>query len=229
MRLTHGLLEYVVCAADDITDRRRAEKESQEQGMLLQKLLDNSVDLISITDLEGNFQFVSKPHELLGYGSGSLIGKNATDFVHPHDAVSIDRALDQLRTLDVQQNGEYRYRRKGGEHLWFETRGTLLNDADGNAQQILFNTRDITERKQVEEALRKSDETARRYLNMAAEIIVSLDTDGMVMLLNKSGQELLGWETGELLGKNWCDTIIPTDELQEVKDAFSAACCAHPV
>lgn len=79
----------------------------------------------------------------------------------------------------------------------------------------------MRETKEKEDALEKSKETAEKYLNVAAEIILSLDTSGNIVLLNDSGHRLLEWEAGELIGKNWFDTCLQKENLQEVKNVFS--------
>ena len=71
-----------------------------------------------------------------------------------------------------------------------------------------------------ERDLRKSKETAERYLNVAAEIIISLDTDGKITLLNDSGHRLLGYKNGELIGKNWFTTCIPEKVRKEIREVF---------
>ncbi|MFO8235998.1 MAG: PAS domain S-box protein [Bacteroidales bacterium] len=71
------------------------------------------------------------------------------------------------------------------------------------------------------EQAEESKETAERYLNIAAEIILSLDLDGNISLLNDSGHRLLGYEKGELIGKNWFTTCIPEDSRNSVRQIFN--------
>ena len=73
---------------------------------------------------------------------------------------------------------------------------------------------------QIAEFLRQSKETAENYLNVAAEIIISLDTGGNIALLNESGHRLLGYEPGELIGKNWFSTCIPEKNRDEILDVY---------
>jgi PAS domain S-box-containing protein len=71
-----------------------------------------------------------------------------------------------------------------------------------------------------EKELIKSREKAESYLNVAAEIILSLDKKGNITQLNESGHQLLGYENGELLGENWFDTCLPDKVAKEVKKEF---------
>ncbi|MCF8309685.1 MAG: PAS domain S-box protein, partial [Bacteroidales bacterium] len=70
------------------------------------------------------------------------------------------------------------------------------------------------------EKAEESKETAERYLNIAAEIILSLDLEGNITLLNDSGHRLLGYEKGELIGKNWFTTCLPEESRNSVRQIF---------
>ena len=73
--------------------------------------------------------------------------------------------------------------------------------------QVIY--RDISERKRAEEALIKEKETARKYLDIAGVIIVAINRVGEVILINKKGCEVLGYDEKYILGKNWFDHFIP--------------------
>ena len=66
--------------------------------------------------------------------------------------------------------------------------------------------------------LLKSNETLKKYLDVAAEIVVLLDKDGKITLLNESGHRILGYNPGELIGKNWFETCLPEEEGANVKE-----------
>lgn len=71
-----------------------------------------------------------------------------------------------------------------------------------------------------ENELRSSKETAERYLNIASEIILSLDTNGNIILMNESGHKLLGYEAGQLIGQNWFDTCVPQKHREAIRNIF---------
>ena len=151
--------ELLLAFADitgEVIRRKRAEEELKEKKELLQKVFNNNIDLIVLTDLEGNCKLLAGDTEKLGYDTNTIIGKNVMDFVHPEDAAAVKNELNDAVQLDDKRRIEYRYRRIDGEYLWFETTGTILLDKNGNPDQILFNTRDITERKRAEENLREA-------------------------------------------------------------------------
>jgi len=157
---------------EDITDRKEAEITLSEKTEFLRNITDNMLDLIALTDLEGNFTFVGASHSILGYNLQSLIGKNVLDFVHPDDLPQIQTALyDALRRMDNYRSVEYRYRRADGGYVWLETAGKILTDPAGKPKELLFSSRDITRRKADETALKISE---ARYKHLFDNSAISL-------------------------------------------------------
>ncbi|MFX1456075.1 MAG: PAS domain-containing protein [Promethearchaeota archaeon] len=68
----------------------------------------------------------------------------------------------------------------------------------------------------------KSKEKLKNYLDLAGVILVAINREGTITLLNKKGYELLEYEEGELLGKNWFDNCIPEENREELKNVFKA-------
>ncbi len=68
---------------------------------------------------------------------------------------------------------------------------------------------DIPARRQAEEVLRAERNRAQQYLDVAGIVMVALDTAGNITLLNRKGYEILGYEEGELHGKNWFQACVP--------------------
>jgi len=75
-------------------------------------------------------------------------------------------------------------------------------------------------RREVESELRRERDRAQKYLNVVAAIIVVLDREGMVILINKKGCEILGYDEPEILGKSWLDCFIPEGSRVDVRIAF---------
>ncbi len=79
---------------------------------------------------------------------------------------------------------------------------------------------DTTQRDEKEKNLKYQMERALKYLDIAGTILVALNKEGMITLLNKKGHELLGYEDGELLGKNWFETCLPKSLSHRVQNVF---------
>jgi PAS domain S-box-containing protein len=96
----------------------------------------------------------------------------------------------------------------------FEERTTELARANKALQ------REVQERIQVEEALRKERDRAQQYLDVAGVVFLAIDTDGRVTLINKKGCEVLGYPEEEIIGKDWFENFIPTRLIEEVRSVY---------
>ena len=154
-----GQVAYYQGFTTDISHRKHADDALREKTQRLNSITENMFDMVSITDLKGNFKYLGPSHAILGYDLDDLIGRNIMDFVHPDDYQdTADAFADFLACEEDGRKAEYRYRRIDGEYLWFETVGKFLLDHAGKPKEILFSTRDFTARKHTEEKLRRSEQ-----------------------------------------------------------------------
>lgn len=135
--------------AEDITEQKRYQQQLSEQNAFLDAVLDNMLDLVAVTDMEGVFLYAGRSHERLGYTASSLIGHNVMDFVHPDDRDHVMSEFSVFLQDKNERSVEYRYRCADGSYTWLETRGRLLREETGAPSRILFNTRDVSERRQM--------------------------------------------------------------------------------
>lgn len=101
--------------------------------------------------------YVSPSHRQLGYEPASLLGLHVWQFIHDDDKVRVLRTLDEAMRTPEPQREEFRYRRADGTYAWIETVGQALRDERGDATGMIFCTRDITSRKEIESQLAQSD------------------------------------------------------------------------
>ena len=129
------------------------EEALREHKDVLQILTDNMADLVSMCNENAVFTYVSPTYEsALGYGPDELIGRQITNLAHPDDiTMLIEVIAERYATLNPAPVAiEYRMIHKNGTILWFETKGKILFDDEGNNIGAVFSTRDINERKQIE-------------------------------------------------------------------------------
>ena len=140
---------------------------------------------------------------------------------HSEDMAELKRLVELTISEGTPYEIEIRAIRPDGETRICLATGFPERDENGKTTSLFGSLQDITEHKQAEKALLESKQTAESYLNIAAEIIVSLDYHGNITLLNESGYRLLGYCTEELTGKNWFDTCVPEESRVEVRGYFN--------
>jgi len=144
----------------------------------------HSTDLVSRHTPEGIYLYASPAcRTLLGYEADELIGHSAYEFFHPEDLGEISQSHFNNLTLPKLATISYRIRRQSGDYIWIESTTTPIHDPQtGLVEEILAVSRDISEQKQVEAALRESE---RQFQKLAANVPgmiyqFLLQTDGSV-------------------------------------------------
>lgn len=87
--------------------------------------------------------------------------------------------------------------------------------------------KEILKRESVEELLRREKERFHNYIDVVGIVILVLDTDGCVSLINQKGAQLLGYDKGAIIGKDWFSNFIPEDEHDNIRDVFSNILKGH--
>jgi PAS domain S-box-containing protein len=152
----------------DITERRRAEEAIRESEARYRSLFDNANDSILTFTLEGVVTSVNRAYErLTGWTRDELIGLNWDVLIAPVDRERMaDRTRRALAGEKLPSQFEVRTLCKDGRVVPLEGRTRMQRDLDERPTGFQGIYRDITERKQAEEALRESEE---RYRTMFAE------------------------------------------------------------
>jgi PAS domain S-box-containing protein len=157
----------------DITERKRAEEAVQRSEEHFRALTENALDIVAIVSSDGAVRYVSPSAErALGYTQRDVIGTNGFGFVHPDDLPGLMATFaEALQKPGVAlYQSEYRIRHKDGSWRIFESVGKNLLDNPA-VEGIVINARDITTRKQAEEALRQAyRELERRVEERTAEL-----------------------------------------------------------
>jgi len=140
--------------------------------------------------------------------------------VHPDDRDRVREGIDAAIAQGADSAFTYRVVLPGGEVRHVAAVSQTSLDERGRTQRRLGSVQDITERVRAEEALRAARDRARRVLEVAAVMIVGLDSEGRVMLINRQGCEILGYDGLELQGKDWFDVCVPARQRDSVRRDF---------
>ncbi|MEE9302460.1 MAG: PAS domain S-box protein, partial [Thiotrichaceae bacterium] len=168
----NGKPMHILSTQLDITESKHAEKELRENKEKLQRIFECINDGIVITDFNGVLiDLNEKELQLGGFGSKSdLLGKSALEIIAPHDR---ERALSRMQEL-VQPGHfgleEITMVRADGSRYLTEMSTNMLKDAAGNPVGFVYVIRDITERRQMEEMLRESEERFRQLAENIQEV-----------------------------------------------------------
>ncbi|MBI3795913.1 MAG: PAS domain S-box protein, partial [Deltaproteobacteria bacterium] len=219
IRLTVSLIEgargepqFAVGMVEDITARKQAEEVLRHREEYFRALIENASDIMSILNADGTVQYQGPSGErVLGYTMEELAGQNAFAFVHPEDLEQLLQTFVQgIEIPDHIVTMEFRFRHKDGSWRYLEGIGKNLL-ANPAVAGIVVNSRDVTERKRAEQALRESEERFRLLSASSPVGIFSNDVAGACLYTNSRWQEIAGMTAEESLGNGWLIAIAPED------------------
>jgi PAS domain S-box-containing protein len=211
-RLLPFLDGQVVMVVRDITEQKEAERALQRSEQHFRRLIENSSDVATILDRNGNNVYQSPSlSRVFGYTPEDMLGTPAFDRIHPDDAAAARRALGAMLTSPgTVHSAEFRYRHKDGSWRVVEAMGrTLLPDSPDEG--VVINARDITERKEAEEALRRSEERFRALIENASDLITILEPDGTLRYQSPAVTPLFGYTPEEMAGHSAFEWMHPDD------------------
>ncbi|MFQ6087991.1 MAG: PAS domain S-box protein [Candidatus Methanofastidiosia archaeon] len=189
-------------------------RESEE---MYRTLVKTSPDAVTVTDLKGNITFVSnRTLEVHGFEKAEeLIGKSAFELIAPENHEEAMINLKKTLKEGFLRNLEYTLLRKDGTSFIGELNTALIKDAYGKPKAFIATTRDVTERKRTEEALREEKRRYRALFERTNDAVFIINLEGIHLEVNQQAADMLGYKIDEIVGRSFKDFISP----DEYKDA----------
>ncbi|HTG92503.1 MAG TPA: sigma 54-interacting transcriptional regulator [Pyrinomonadaceae bacterium] len=188
-----------------------AEKRTQTEETLRtteerwRSVFENSAIGVALADLTGRLRAVNPTYQrMLGYTEEEFQRLSFLDFTHEDyvercEALAAELVAGKLEQFQIEKQ----YRHKDGRAIWVRDNISLVPGTETLPRLIMALSEDITERKQAEEALQKSEERVRLILDSSAEGIFGCDPHGTCLFCNQAAVKLLGYdESIQLLGQN---------------------------
>lgn len=212
----------------DITERKQIEQERHRRQQEFTALAENAPDIIARMDRDGRYLYVNQAIEqATGIPPTAFMGKTfleagfpeAIDTLWQH---SVDTVLESGQQSIIESNLPTP---NGIRH--YQSRLVPELSLDGSIAHVICISRDITELKQAEEALRETNQTLKALIQACPLAIMVLDPDANVKMWNRGAQRIFGWSEEEVLGRPL--RAIPEDKQLELRSNIQATLQGQPL
>lgn len=223
LRDTRGRVVGGIGVVEDVTERKRADEELRRSEERFRSLTENALDTIAVVARDGTVRYVSPSlHRVLGYAPEEILGTNGFDLVHGDDREAVAEGLAGiLEQPGTARSIEFRLRHADGSWRVHEAVGKTFGES---LDEVVINFRDITERRQAEEALRENEERFRLMVEGSEQVFFYMhDPEGRFQYLSPSVQDVLGYPAEELLGRSYQVTLSGGETDVEVQHLTEAA------
>jgi len=197
-----------VAVVRNITERKQAEKEQWDVVVEKAAILDAMPDGVLASDLQGRITFYNASAEEIwardGIDAKELIGKSGFDL--PHLRQEDVEGIVEIKEEVTERGTGILIERCTTTGRWESISVSPLKDKSGNTRALVTVVRNITERKQMEEALRESEERWRLLIQNTPDIILTVDHDGTILSINRT---FLGTVVEDVIGRSVYDGVAP--------------------
>ncbi len=224
--IDHPAVGGIVANYRDVTDRRAVREELDRSRRFAERIAAATPDIIYVLDLRDRrlVHVTSEVTDTLGYVPDELCAAGLSagrSLVHADDLPSV---VDSFARLGRAADGElvtreFRLRHKDGSWRWLRARETPFSrDADGAVRQVVGAAEDVTERKAIEHALRRSEARLRQIIDLVPHFIFAKDRDGRFILVNRAVAEAYGGAVADITGRTDADFNRSPEEVRQFRE-----------
>jgi PAS domain S-box-containing protein/putative nucleotidyltransferase with HDIG domain len=204
----------------DITAQKEAADALRASEVRYRLLAENMADVVWMLNLRTmRFEYVSPSIERLrGFTAEEMLAEPARERIvkvnTARERQHLPAPLDAFLAGDpssVAQVEEIELPRKDGSLVWTEVTTNFIKDDDGTIR-IIGVSRDISRRKQAEQAMRESEAKFRSYIEHAPQAIFVADASGHYIDCNPAAAQMLGYDVPTLLSMQLTDILLPEDQ-----------------
>ena len=211
--MTAQLKETIDSLQQRLMERQRMEQALQESEARFRSLVETSVDWIWEIDRDCVYTYASPAIvHILGYEPEDLIGKTPFDLMPPGEAERVRRLLEEAAAVrgHIEQL-ENINQHVDGHQVVLETSGVPMFADDGEFVGYRGIDRDITARRQAEEALQENELRYRALFERNNDAVFIFGMDQKLLTANQQAADLLGYTLDEMLGMSVSQAVVPSE------------------
>jgi len=207
-----GRVIGVFAAARDITEQKKIE----EARSRLAAIVDSSDDAIIGKTLDGTItSWNAGAAKLYGYSEDEVLGRSIGILSSPDYSDEIPGILEKIRLGEHIDHYETVRKRKDGSNIYVSLSVSPIKDSNGRLVGASTITRDITEKKRAEEAIRLASAYNRSLIEASLDPLVTISPDGVITDVNKATEKVTGFSRERLIGTDFSDYFTEPEKAKE--------------
>ena len=218
LELLPSAIEKVLDQCRAVAEKQRAERTLRESEEKYRTILENITEGYFENDLRGKLTFFNNSLlEIYGYTRDELLHMNYRQYMDEENAQKVYETYNKVYTRGEPDRGiQFEIIRNDGTRRWLENSVSLMKDADGQPVGFRGISRDVTERKNMEDALRESEERFRQFFENEPEYCYMVSPEGVILDINNAALKMLGYTKEELVGKA-LQTVCAPESLPQLE------------
>ena len=204
----------------DFSEQMRMENELRESENKYRKIFENTQDVFYQTDFNGIINEISPSiKRYTGFVREELIGKPVESvYADPGDRAELLKIISEHgEVIDY----ELLLKGKDGRLIITSTSSHILFDSEGKPVGVEGSLRDISERKQIEEALREKENLHRLLTDNATDVIWTMDFSGRFIYVSPAVEKLRGYTVDEVMQQSFNELLMP--ESKSIAESYLAS------
>ncbi|HTV21594.1 MAG TPA: diguanylate cyclase [Polyangiaceae bacterium] len=192
-------------SARGIAEAKQSRERLRQGEHALRMVVDNADELVCIVGDGLALSYVSPScQRILGYATTELLA-TPLELLFPEEERDAARRLAERVRHGHQSNEAFvhRLRSKSGTYRWFETHSCLVRGSDAQANHLHFASRDITQRRAAEEALRRQTARLESILDSMGDGVVVMDRERRLLIVNPAARQYIRQDEGEIVPTDW--------------------------
>jgi len=208
-----------IANAQLFTELKKTEDTIKKREERYRAILENIQEGYYEVDLAGNFTFFNPSmSKILGHTEEEMMGMNYRLYTEKETGKTIFRAFNEIYKTGISSRIDYELKKKDGSKMFAETSVALMQDSFGQPIGFRGVIRDVTERRQAEEALESERTLLRNLIDNVPDRIYAKDTEGRFIICNEAMIRRMGKTSmTEIMGKSDFD-LLPPEMAQRFHD-----------